>query len=153
MDLDREERMDQAVANAQHALQTIDTDLSAPAGTQPERLEAYKKYLRSTALAIVGTIQYKRAQYADAEGTLRKAIEADSANPDAVVVLRLALALDQQKKYQDALQQANRAVDLTKEDTDAGKSARSERSRRYLRPSNSRTSFPSAMTVPYPVGV
>jgi tetratricopeptide (TPR) repeat protein len=129
MDLDREERMDQAVANAQHALQTIDTDLWAPAGTQPERLEAYKKYLRSTALAIVGTIQYKRAQYPDAEGTLRKAIDADAANPDAVVVLRLALALDQQKKYQDALQQANRAVDLTKEDTEAGKSARSERDR------------------------
>jgi tetratricopeptide (TPR) repeat protein len=129
MDLDREERMDQAVANAQHALQTIDTDLSAPAGTPPDRLEAYKKYLRSTALAIVGTIQYKRAQYADAEGMLRKAIDADAANPDAVVVLRLALALDQQKKYQDALQQANRAVDLTKEDTDAGRSARSERDR------------------------
>jgi tetratricopeptide (TPR) repeat protein len=129
MDLDREERMDQAVANAQHALQTIDTDLSAPAGTPADRLEAYKKYLRSTALAIVGTIQYKRAQYADAEGMLRKAIDADAANPDAVVVLRLALALDQQKKYQDALQQANRAVDLTKEDTDAGKSARSERDR------------------------
>jgi tetratricopeptide (TPR) repeat protein len=129
MDLDREERMDQAVANAQHALQTIDTDLASPAGTPPERLEAYKKYLRSTALAIVGTIQYKRAQYPDAEGTLRKAIEADAANPDAVVVLRLALALDQQKKYQDALQQANRAVELTKEDTDAGKSARTERER------------------------
>jgi tetratricopeptide (TPR) repeat protein len=129
MDLDREERMDQAMANAQHALQTIDTDLSAPAGTPADRLEAYKKYLRSTALAIVGTIQYKRAQYADAEGMLRKAIDADAANPDAVVVLRLALALDQQKKYQDALQQANRAVDLTKEDTDAGKSARSERDR------------------------
>ena len=77
----------------------------------------------------MGTIQYKRAQYPDAEGTLRNAIEADAANPDPVVVLRLALALDQQKKYQDALQQANRAVDLTKEDTDAGKSARSERDR------------------------
>jgi len=129
MDLDREERMDQAVANAQHALQTIDTDLSAPAGTPADRLEAYKKYLRSTALAIVGTIQYKRAQYAEAEGTLRKAIDADAANPDAVVVLRLALALDQEQKYQDALQQAKRAVDLTKEDTDAGKSARTERDR------------------------
>jgi tetratricopeptide (TPR) repeat protein len=129
MDLDRQERMDQAVANAEHALQTIDTDLSAPAGTPADRLEAYKKYLRSTALAIVGTIQYKRAQYADAEGTLRKAIDADPGNPDAVVVLRLALALDQQKKYQEALQQASRAVDLTKEDTEAGKSARSERDR------------------------
>jgi tetratricopeptide (TPR) repeat protein len=150
MDLDREERMDQAVANAQHALQTIDTDLSAPPGTQPERLEAYKKYLRSTALAIVGTIQYKRAQYADAEGTLRKAIDADAANPDAVVVLRLALALDQQKKYQDALQQATRAVDLTKDDTEAGKSARSERDRLVIETGGNNTPAgnPPVNTVP-----
>lgn len=150
MDLDREERMDQAVANAQHALQTIDTDLAAPAGTPPERLEAYKKYLRSTALAIVGTIQYKRAQYPDAEGTLRKAIEADAANPDPVVVLRLALALDQQKKYQDALQQANRAVDLTKEDTDTGKSARSERDRLVVETGGNNTPVSNAPSTGMP---
>jgi tetratricopeptide (TPR) repeat protein len=144
MDLDRAERMDQAVANAQHALQTIDTDLSAPAGTPGDRLEAYKKYLRSTALAIVGTIQYKRAQYAEAEGTLRQAIDADPANPDAVVVLRLALALDQEQKYQDALQQAKRAVDLTKEDTDAGKSARTERDRLVVQTGGNNTPANSA---------
>jgi tetratricopeptide (TPR) repeat protein len=139
MDLDREQRMDQAVSNAQHALQTIDTDLSAPAGTPPERLEAYKRYLRSTALAIVGTIQYKRAQYTNAETTLRKAIEADAANPDSVVVLRLALALDQQQKYQDALLQASKAVDLTKEDTDAGKAARTERDRLVIQTGGNNT--------------
>lgn len=129
MDLDREQRMDQSLANAQHALQTIDNDLAIPPGTQPERVEAYKRYLRATALAIVGKIQYKRQQYAEAEATLRKALEADTSNPDPVVLLSLALSLDMQKKYQDALQEANRAVDLTKEDTEIGKSARSERDR------------------------
>lgn len=129
MDLDREQRMDQAIANAQHALQTIDTDLAIPPGTQPERVEAYKKYLRSTALATIGKIQYKRQQYPEAEATLRKALDADAANPDPVVLLSLALSLDMQKKYPDALAQANRAVDLTKEDTDVGKSARTERDR------------------------
>lgn len=129
MDLDREPRMDQSLANAQHALQTIDTDLTIPAGTPAERVDAYKKYLRSTALAIVGKIQYKRQLYADAEATLRKALDADAANPDPVVLLSLALSLDMQKKYQDALVQANHAVDLTKEDTDVGKSARFERDR------------------------
>ncbi|HEY4052728.1 MAG TPA: hypothetical protein VGL74_03240 [Terriglobales bacterium] len=153
MDLDREERMDQAVANAQHALQTIDTDLSAPAGTPADRLEAYKKYLRSTALAIVGTIQYKRAQYPDAEGTLRKAIDADAANPDAVVVLRLALALDQEQKYQDALQQAKRAVELTKEDTDAGKSARTERDRLVVQTGGNNTPENSAPANAAPASV
>ena len=128
-DLDREQRMNEAVTYARHALETIDTDLAVPAGSPPERVGAYKKYLRATALAIIGTIQYKREQYADAEGNLRKAIEADVENPDAVVILRLALALDQQKKYSEALQQANRAVDLTQDSTDVGKMARNERDR------------------------
>jgi len=129
MDLDREQRMDQALANAQHALATIETDLIVPVGTPADREEAYKKYLRSSSLAIIGTIQYKREHYSDAETTLRGALAADPANPDGVVLLRLALALDQQKKYEDALQQANHAMELTKEDTEVGRLARTERDR------------------------
>jgi len=128
-DLDRDQRENQALNFAQHALETVETDLAVPAGSPPEKVEAYKRYLRSTALAIVGTIQYKREQYPDAEASLRKSIEADSSNPDGVVILRLALALDQEKKYSDALQQANRAVELTQDDTDVGKMARNERDR------------------------
>jgi len=128
-DLDRDQRMNQAVTYAQHALETIDTDLAVPAGSAPEKVEAYKKYLRATALLTIGTVQYKREQYADAEGNLRKAIEADAENPDPVVILRLALALDQQKKYPEALQQANRAIAITQDTTDVGKMARNERDR------------------------
>jgi tetratricopeptide (TPR) repeat protein len=129
MDLDRDERMDQAVANAQHALATIDTDLVVPLNTNPDSIEPYKKLLRASALAIVGTIQYRREQYPEAERTLRQAIDADTANVDGVIVLRLACSLDQQKKYQEALEQANRAVELTKEDSEAGRLARNERGR------------------------
>jgi tetratricopeptide (TPR) repeat protein len=128
-DLDKEQRSNQAISYAQHALETIDTDLAVPAGTPADRVEAYKKYLRATAMVIIGTVQYKREQYADAESNLRKAIETDSANPDPVVILRLALALDQQKKYPEALEQANRAVQLTQENTEVGKTARNERDR------------------------
>lgn len=129
MDLDREQRMDEVVANAQHGLQTIDTDLTVPAGTAPERVEAYKKFLRSTALSLIGKIQYKRQQYAEAETTLRKALDIDGSSPNPVVLLSLALSLDMEKKYADALQQVNRAVELTKEDSDVGEAARDERDR------------------------
>jgi tetratricopeptide (TPR) repeat protein len=143
-DLDRDQRMSQAIEGAQHALQTIDTDLAVPSGTPSDKVEAYKRYLRATALTIVGTIQYKREQYADAEATLQKAIDTDPSNPDAVVILRLALALDQQKKYPEALRQANRAVELTKEDTDIGKMARNERERLVLQTGGDNTRSPNA---------
>jgi tetratricopeptide (TPR) repeat protein len=128
-DLDRQQRSEQVVEYATHALKTLDTDLAVPAGTSPDRIDAYKKYLRSTALAIIGTIYYKQEHFAEAETKLRDAMETDAANPDPVVVLRLALALDQQKKYSDALEQANRAVELTEEGTDLGRMARNERDR------------------------
>ena len=129
MDLDREQRMDQAIANAEHALKTIDTDLIVPENTRPDSVEPYKKNLRSIAYAIIGSIHYKQEEYPEAEASLRQALEADPDHVDGVVVLRLALCLDQQEKYQDALQQANHAVELTKDDTDAGRLARNERER------------------------
>jgi tetratricopeptide (TPR) repeat protein len=141
-DLDREQRSAQALAYAQHALETIDSDLAVPAGTPTERVEAFKKYLRSTALAIVGTVQYKQEHYPEAEATLKKAIEADAGNPDPVVILRLALTLDQEKKFAEALEEANRAVELTREDSDLGKMARSERDRLVIQKQNNQPSSP-----------
>lgn len=129
MDLDRDQRMEQALANAQHALATIDSDLIVPVGTPADRVEVYKKYLKASALGIVGTVQYKEEKYPEAEASLRKAIEADPANIDSVLVLRLALVLDQQKKYEDALTQANRAIELSKDGTEVARVAKTERDR------------------------
>lgn len=143
-DLDRQQRSEQVIEYASHALKTLDTDLAVPAGTSPDRVDAYKKYLRSTALAIIGTIYYKQEHFDEAETKLRDAMETDAANPDPVVVLRLALALDQQKKYSDALEQANHAVELTSEETDLGRMARNERDRLVAQAGNNRVSPVSA---------
>ena len=129
MDLDRDQRMEQALANAQHALTTIDTDLIVPVGTPADREDEYKKYLKASALGIIGTVKYKEEKYPEAEASLRQAIEADPANVDSVVVLRLALSLDQEKKYEDALQQANRAIELSKDGTEVARVAKNERDR------------------------
>jgi tetratricopeptide (TPR) repeat protein len=138
-DLDKDQRYAKAAKDAQHALETIDTDIPNPAlppnatqsqiDAQKAQMDAYKGLLRSSAYSILGTIQYDQDKYADAEGYFRKSIDAYPAQPDPVVVLRLALALDKQGRYQDALAQANRAVDLTQDGTNAGTTARHERDR------------------------
>src|SRR6202166_5330882 len=128
-DLDKAQRFDQASKYAQHALETVDTDVPAPANVPQAQLDAYKGLLRSTAYSVLGTIQYDQDKFPEAEGYFRKSIDAYPAQPDPVVVLRLALALDKQGKYQDALKEANRAVELTQEGTTAGTTARHERDR------------------------
>ncbi len=128
-DLDRDQRFDQATKLAQHSLETVDTDITVPAGTPQEKVDSYKAYLRSTAYSIIGTLQYKRDKFADAEVSLRKSIDAYPAQPDPVAVLRLALALDKQEKYPEALKEAKQAVELTKDSTTVGKAARDEQSR------------------------
>ncbi len=128
-DLDKDQRYAKAAKDAQHALETVDTDIPAPANIPQAQIDAYKALLRSSAYSILGTIQYDQEKYVDAEGYFRKSIDAYPAQPDPVVVLRLALALDKQGKYQDALTQANKAVDLTQDGTNAGTTARHERDR------------------------
>ncbi|HXX29000.1 MAG TPA: tetratricopeptide repeat protein [Terriglobales bacterium] len=128
-DLDKDQRYAEAQKDAQRALQTIDTDAAIPAGTPQERIDAYKGFLRSSAYSILGTIAFNQKNYAQAEEQFRKSIDAYPAQPDPVVVLRLAIALDNQGKYPDALKEANRAVDLTQENTTAGTLARRERDR------------------------
>lgn len=128
-DLDKDQRLAEATKDAQHALQTIDTDVAIPAATPQERIDAYKGFLRSSAYAVLGTIAFNDKNYPEAETQFRKSIDAFPAQPDPVVVLRLAIALDNQGRYPDALKEANRAVELTQENTSAGTLARRERDR------------------------
>ena len=128
-DLDKDQRLDEAMKLAQRATETIDTDIAVPAGTPQDKIDAYKGFLRSTAYSIMGTIQYNRNKYPDAENFYRKSIDAYPSQPDPVAVLRLALSLDKQNKYPEALKEANHAVELTQDGTPAGKLARQEKDR------------------------
>ncbi len=128
-DLDKDQRLDEAMKSAQHAVETVDTDIAVPAGTPQEKIDAYKGFLRSSAYSIMGTLQFNKEKYVDAENNFRKSIDAFPSQPDPVVVLRLALSLDKQGKYPEALKEANHAVELTQENTTAGTLARRERDR------------------------
>ncbi len=100
---------------AQKALQTVDTDVSVPAGTPQDKLDAYKAGLRSQAYSTMGAVEYNKGNFPAAETNFQKAIDAYPSDPYALDVLRLALSLDKQQKYPEALKVANRAVDMTKE--------------------------------------
>lgn len=128
-DLNKDQRLAEAFKMAQHCLETIDTDISIPAGTPQDKVDSYKGFLRSSADAVIGAIQYDQEKYADSEASLRKSIDAYPSQPDPVAIFRLALALDKQEKYPEALKYANQAVGLTQESSAVGAAARHERDR------------------------
>jgi tetratricopeptide (TPR) repeat protein len=128
-DIDKDQRFGEATSLAQKATQTVDTDISVPANTPQEKIDAYKALLRSNAYSILGTIEFKKENYPAAQEYLQKSIDAFPSQPDPVVVLRLALALDKQQKYPEALKAANRAVEMTQDNTVIGTPARRERDR------------------------
>jgi tetratricopeptide (TPR) repeat protein len=127
-DLDRDERLNEAIKDANHALQTIDTDMIVPANAPPDRIQAYKDSMRAMAYDAIGTVAMVKKDYATAETNLRKATELN-AQPDPVTWLRLSVALDQQKKYPQALEAANKAVQYSADAPQANNLAKMERDR------------------------
>ena len=112
-DLDHDARFAEAMKDAQHALDTIDTGLVLRADVTEEQWRSAKSILSSMAQSAMGMVELKRKNPAEAEKRYRAAVELNAAQPDAVIFLRLALALDQQSKYAEALTAANRAVELS----------------------------------------
>ena len=112
-DLDKDQRLDEGTKLALHAVETTETDITVPPGTPQDKIDEYKGFLRSTAYYVLGTIEYTKQKYPDAEGYFRKSIDALPSQPDPLAVLRLALSLDKQEKYPEALKFANQAVQMT----------------------------------------
>jgi tetratricopeptide (TPR) repeat protein len=127
-DLDKDQKLAESTKDAQRALVTVDTDIPT-AGVPQERIDAFKGFIRSEAYAILGTIEFNKKAWTDAEGDLRKSIDAFPQQVDPIAVFRLSVALDMQSKYPEALKYANQAVELTKEGTNAGDAARKEKDR------------------------
>jgi tetratricopeptide (TPR) repeat protein len=129
-DLDRDQKLAEAKKDAERALVTIDTDVPT-SGYSPEQLSMYKGRLRSDAYAVVGTLAFNAKNWSEAESDLRKSVDADPQEPDAVSIFRLAVALDMQNKIPEAMKYVDQAVDLTKDrpDSAAGKAARDEKDR------------------------
>jgi tetratricopeptide (TPR) repeat protein len=128
-DINRDQRFEEGLKMAAKALTTIDTDVAIPPGTPQEKVDAFKAGMRSQAYSTMGTIEYNKGNFAGAQEDFQKAIDAYPSQPYAPDILRLALALDKQQKYDEALKAANRAVELSQESSPIGGSARREQDR------------------------
>lgn len=126
-DLDREDKYAEATKDANQALQLVQGDLPLPPQLTPEQVEAYKNEIRLEAYDALGTIEMGKKNYAGAEQNYRKATELNTSQPDPVVWLRLSIALDQQKKYPDALTAANKAVQFAPPGSAVGNMATAQR--------------------------
>jgi len=109
-DLDRQQRLDEAAKDAQAAIDNINTGLIVPPNAPPEKVAAAKTSILTMAYDTLGMVNMNKKDFAAAEQALLKAADTSKANPEAVVYLRLSVAQDQLKKYPQALDSANKAV-------------------------------------------
>jgi len=114
-DLDRDSRYAEAGKDAQAALDNIDTGLEIPPGLSPAQIDAAKANLRSIAYDTLGVIAMNKKDYPTAEQNFLKAAELMKDQPDAVVYIRLSVVQDNEKKYEEALDSANKAAQYAPE--------------------------------------
>lgn len=127
-DLDRDERLAEAVKMAQHSLETVG-DYPAPQGMPPEQVAAVKSQMRGAAYAVIGIANFTQKKYPDAEAAFKQALDITKADPDPTVYLRLCLTLDKTNKYAEALEAANKTLTLVPADSQVAALATQEKTR------------------------
>jgi tetratricopeptide (TPR) repeat protein len=147
-DLDRDARFAEATKDAQAALDNIDTGLQVPPNVPADRIEAAKANLRSIAYDTLGVIAMNKKDYAAAEQNFQKAADLMKDQPDAVVYLRLSVAQDNEKKYQAALESANKAAQYAPEGSAEKNLAKQQQDRLQKLLADKSTSTPAATPPP-----
>lgn len=125
-DIDASQKFDEATKDANIGLQNVDTHLVLAANAPPETVAATKLDLKARAYDTLGLIAFKRKDFATAEKNFRQSIQVAGEPGDAVSHFRLALTLDKQEKYKDALVEAQKASALANPQEAVAKSAQAE---------------------------
>jgi len=129
-DIDRDQRLKEATADAQHALEDLrDGNYMLAANATPEQVQQFKDQVSGMAYQALGKSEMERENYPAAEQDLRKATETAAGKGDAIVWYRLALALDRENKYADANAAITTAVALAPADSAVGNMAKNEQNR------------------------
>jgi tetratricopeptide (TPR) repeat protein len=149
-DLDRDTLYAEANKDAQAALDNLDTGLEIPPGVSEAQIAGAKANLRSIAYDTLGVIAMNKKDYAAAEQSFQKAADLMKDQPDAVVYLRLSVAQDNEKKYPEALDSANKAVQFAQEGSAEKNLAKQQQARLQKLISDKSGSTPPAPSQPQP---
>lgn len=125
-DMDSAQRFDEAAKDANVGLQNVETNLMLAANVPQAQVDATKADLRSRAYDTLGLVAFKRNDFVTAEKDFRQSIQVRGEPGEAMTHLRLALSLDKQNKYNDALTEADKAVSLANPQDTVAKSAQAE---------------------------
>jgi tetratricopeptide (TPR) repeat protein len=128
-DLDKDDRLNEATRDAQRAIDNIDTGMAIPPNTPPEKVQAAKNSILEMAYETQGTVGMAKKDYAAAETAFRKGLDVNKNEPDGVLYLRLAIALDNEKKYPEALDATEKAIKYNQAGSEAQNLANQEKSR------------------------
>jgi tetratricopeptide (TPR) repeat protein len=148
-DMDRDARYAEAAKDAQAALDNMDTGLQAPPNIPPDRIAMAKANFRSIAYDTLGVVAINKKDSAGAEQNFQKAADLMKDQPDAVVYLHLSVAQDNEKKYEAALDSANKAAQSAPEGSAEKNLAKQQQDRlKKLLADKSSPSTPPATTTP-----
>jgi len=128
-DLDRDPRLNEAAKDAQAAIDNLETGLIIPPNAPADRVAEAKRSIVTMSYDTLGMVAMGKKDYAAAEQNFLKAVDATKAAPEAVVYLRLSVAQDQQKKYPQALESANKAAQYAPEGSPAQNLAKQQQLR------------------------
>jgi len=112
-DLDKEERINEAKKDANHAIELINAPGSVPANVPPDKADVYKNTILSMAYGALGQAEFVNNNFPAAEQALRKATSFTGLQPDPIAWFQLTLTLDREGKYADAVASANKCVEVS----------------------------------------
>jgi tetratricopeptide (TPR) repeat protein len=108
-DLDRDDRLAEANADARNALQH-EGDVAQPTNMTPEQFAGALAQLRGTAHEVIGTVAFKKLDYFTAIKEYNAAAAEEKEHTDPVVWLRLSVAHDKSGDLASAAAAADKAI-------------------------------------------
>lgn len=128
-DLDKDQRYAEAAKDAQGAIDNINTGLHIPPNVTEAQVQAVKNSILTLAYETLGVVAMQKQSFAEAEANFQKAVDISKAEPVARIYLRLSVAQDNEKKYAEALVNANKALQYSQQGTVEQTLAKQQQSR------------------------